>query len=555
MKKAWWKESVVYQIYPRSFKDSNGDGIGDLGGIIEKLDYLKELGAEVLWLSPIYQSPNDDNGYDISNYQEIMSEFGTMEDFDELLKGAHQRGMKIMLDLVVNHSSDEHEWFQMSRKKEENPYQDYYIWEKEKPNNWESYFGGSAWEYDTEKEMYYLHLFSKKQPDFNWDNPDLRQKIYGMMAWWMDKGIDGFRMDVINLISKVPGYPEGEMIEGTPYTEKNPYVVCGPYMHDYLKEMNEQVLSRYDMMTVGEGLGLDVDQARKITDENENELNMMFTFEHVNIEGDENGKWSDQRFDLVKLKEILEKWQSGLSQAGWNSLYWDNHDQPRVVSRFGDDGVFWEESAKMLATCLHMMRGTPYIYQGEEIGMTNICLNSVDEYKDIETKSAYQRYTKYLGYTDEKMMRCIHAMSRDNARTPMQWENSRNAGFTTGTPWFGVNPNYKKINAAAQIKDEASIFHYYKQLIRLRKKYEIIVYGDFKMLLPQDRNLFVYERNYENQKLLTVCNFAGESKEYEVPVCYRGENTRILICNYEMAGFENIMQLRPYEARVYLTVN
>lgn len=555
MKKAWWKESVVYQIYPRSFKDSNGDGIGDLGGIIEKLDYLKELGAEVLWLSPIYQSPNDDNGYDISNYQEIMSEFGTMEDFDELLKGAHQRGMKIMLDLVVNHSSDEHEWFQMSRKKEENPYQDFYIWEKEKPNNWESYFGGSAWEYDTEKEMYYLHLFSKKQPDFNWDNPDLRQKIYGMMAWWMDKGIDGFRMDVINLISKVPGYPEGEIIEGTPYTEKNPYVVCGPYMHDYLKEMNEQVLSRYDMMTVGEGLGLDVDQARKITDENENELNMMFTFEHVNIEGDENGKWSDQRFDLVKLKEILEKWQSGLSQAGWNSLYWDNHDQPRVVSRFGDDGVFWEESAKMLATCLHMMRGTPYIYQGEEIGMTNICLNSVDEYKDIETKSAYERYTKYLGYTDEKMMRCIHAMSRDNARTPMQWENSPNAGFTTGTPWFGVNPNYKKINAAAQIKDEASIFHYYKQLIQLRKKYEIIVYGDFKMLLPQDRNLFVYERNYENQKLLTVCNFAGESKEYEVPVCYRGKNTRILICNYEMAGFENIMQLRPYEARVYLTVN
>lgn len=555
MKKAWWKESVVYQIYPRSFKDSNGDGIGDLGGIIEKLDYLKELGAEVLWLSPIYQSPNDDNGYDISNYQEIMSEFGTMEDFDELLKGAHQRGMKIMLDLVVNHSSDEHEWFQMSRKKEENPYQDFYIWEKEKPNNWESYFGGSAWEYDTEKEMYYLHLFSKKQPDFNWDNPDLRQKIYGMMAWWMDKGIDGFRMDVINLISKVPGYPEGEMIEGTPYTEKNPYVVCGPYMHDYLKEMNEQVLSRYDMMTVGEGLGLDVDQARKITDENENELNMMFTFEHVNIEGDENGKWSDQRFDLVKLKEILAKWQSGLSQAGWNSLYWDNHDQPRVVSRFGDDRVFWEESAKMLATCLHMMRGTPYIYQGEEIGMTNICLNSVDEYKDIETKSAYERYTKYLGYTDEKMMRCIHAMSRDNARTPMQWENSRNAGFTTGTPWFGVNPNYKKINAAAQIKDEASIFHYYKQLIQLRKKYEIIVYGDFKMLLPQERNLFVYERNYENQKLLTVCNFAGESKEYEVPVCYRGENTRILICNYEMAGFENIMQLRPYEARVYLTVN
>lgn len=552
MKKTWWKESVVYQIYPRSFKDSNGDGIGDLGGIIEKLDYLKELGADVLWLSPIYQSPNDDNGYDISSYQEIMSEFGTMEDFDALLEGAHQRGLKIMLDLVVNHSSDEHEWFQMSRRKEANPCQDFYIWEKEKPNNWESYFGGSAWEYDEEKEMYYLHLFSKKQPDFNWDNPKLRQKIYEMMTWWMEKGIDGFRMDVINLISKVPEFPEGEVIEGTPYTEKAPYVVCGPHMHDYLKEMNEQVLSRYDMMTVGEGLGLDVDQARNITDENENELNMMFTFEHVNVEGDENGKWSDQRFDLVKLKEILAKWQEGLAGAGWNSLYWENHDQPRVVSRFGDDGVFWEESAKMLATCLHMMRGTPYIYQGEEIGMTNIRLKSVDEYKDIETKAAYERYTKYLGYSDEKMMSCIHAMSRDNARTPMQWEDSPHGGFTSGTPWFGVNPNYTKINAAAQVKDEASIFHYYKQLIQLRKRFEIIVYGDFQLLLPADRNLFVYERSYEDQKLLTVCNFAAESIEFEVPDSYREKEAGILICNYEMAGYENVMQMRPYEARVYL---
>lgn len=553
MKKTWWKESVVYQIYPRSFKDSNGDGIGDLGGIIEKLDYLKELGADVLWLSPIYQSPNDDNGYDISSYQEIMSEFGTMEDFDALLEGAHQRGLKIMLDLVVNHSSDEHDWFQMSRKKEANPCQDFYIWEKEKPNNWESYFGGSAWEYDEEKEMYYLHLFSKKQPDFNWDNPKLRQKIYEMMTWWMEKGIDGFRMDVINLISKVPEFPEGEVIEGTPYTEKAPYVVCGPHMHDYLKEMNEQVLCRYDMMTVGEGLGLDVDQARKITDENENELNMMFTFEHVNVEGDENGKWSDQRFDLVKLKEILAKWQEGLAGAGWNSLYWENHDQPRVVSRFGDDGVFWEESAKMLATCLHMMRGTPYIYQGEEIGMTNIRLKSVDEYEDIETKAAYERYTKYLGYSDEKMLSCIHAMSRDNARTPMQWEDSPHGGFTSGTPWFGVNPNYTKINAAAQVKDEASIFHYYKQLIQLRKRFEIIVYGDFQLLLPEDRNLFVYERSYEDQKLLTVCNFAAESIEFEVPDSYREKEAGILICNYEMAGYENVMQLRPYEARVYLS--
>lgn len=543
---------MVYQIYPRSFKDSNGDGIGDLGGIIEKLDYLKELGADVLWLSPIYQSPNDDNGYDISSYQEIMSEFGTMEDFDALLEGAHQRGLKIMLDLVVNHSSDEHEWFQMSRRKEANPCQDFYIWEKEKPNNWESYFGGSAWEYDEEKEMYYLHLFSKKQPDFNWDNPKLRQKIYEMMTWWMEKGIDGFRMDVINLISKVPEFPEGEVIEGTPYTEKAPYVVCGPHMHDYLKEMNEQVLSRYDMMTVGEGLGLDVDQARNITDENENELNMMFTFEHVNVEGDENGKWSDQRFDLVKLKEILAKWQEGLAGAGWNSLYWENHDQPRVVSRFGDDGVFWEESAKMLATCLHMMRGTPYIYQGEEIGMTNIRLKSVDEYKDIETKAAYERYTKYLGYSDEKMMSCIHAMSRDNARTPMQWEDSPHGGFTSGIPWFVVNPNYTKINAAAQVKDEASIFHYYKQLIQLRKRFEIIVYGDFQLLLPADRNLFVYERSYEDQKLLTVCNFAAESIEFEVPDSYREKEARILICNYEMAGYENVMQMRPYEARVYL---
>lgn len=551
MERQWWKESVVYQIYPKSFQDSNGDGIGDIRGIIQKLDYLKELGVDVIWLSPVYQSPNDDNGYDISDYQSILKAFGTMEDFDCMLEEIHKRGMKLIMDLVVNHTSDEHTWFQKSRQGEK-PYRDFYIWEKEIPNHWESYFGGPAWEYDECREMYYLHLFSKKQPDLNWENPKVREAVYEMMNWWLQKGIDGFRMDVINLISKEPEFPEGQPISGTPYTEKTPYVVCGPHMHQYLKEMNQRVLSKYDIMTVGEGLSLNVEQAREITDSQAQELNMMFTFEHTTVEAGDGDKWTDERFKLVKLKKILAKWQNGLCQTGWNSLYWDNHDQPRVVSRFGDTERYWEESAKMLGTCLHMMKGTPYIYQGEELGMTNIYLDSIEEYEDIESRAAYERYTKYLGYSKEKMMGCIHAMSRDNARTPMQWDDTANAGFTEGKPWFTVNPNYKKINAKSQLLDTNSIFYYYRQLICLRKQYEIIVYGDFRLLLPEDEHLFVFERTFKDQMLLTICNFSDETERFTLPEMYFGKTEKLLICNYETADYKTEMELRPYEARVYL---
>lgn len=554
-KKAWWKESVVYQIYPRSFNDSNGDGIGDLKGIIEKLDYVKDLGVDVIWLCPIYQSPNDDNGYDISDYQGIMKEFGTMKDFDTLLEEAHHRGLKILMDLVVNHTSDEHAWFIESRKGEDPFYRDFYIWSKEKPNNWESYFGGFAWEYDETRKEYYLHLFSKKQPDLNWKNPNVREKVYEMMTWWLEKGIDGFRMDVINLISKMDGFPEGEPIPHTPYTEKNPYVVCGPHLHEYLKEMNQKVLSKYDIMTVGEALNITLEEGKKITDEREHELQMIFHFEHMNVEYPGKEKWTDKRFKLVDLKKILAKWQDGLKDHGWNSLYWNNHDQPRVVSRFGDDGEYWEPSAKMLATCLHLMKGTPYIYQGEEIGMTNVKFPSISDYRDIEILAAYDKYTKMLGYTHEQMMKCIYSFGRDNGRTPMQWNDSKNAGFTQGTPWIGVNPNYTKINVEKQLRDKNSILHYYKKLIKLRKSHEIIVYGDFKMLYEEDPNLFVYERILEGEKILVVLNFTKEEQTFNPPEEWLGKEAEVLISNYENEGKITEKTLKPYEAVAYLLKN
>ena len=547
---AWWKESVVYQIYPRSFKDSNGDGIGDIRGIIEKLDYLKLLGVDVLWLSPIYQSPNDDNGYDISDYQKIMTEFGSMEDFDCLLSEAHRRGLKIMLDLVVNHTSDEHCWFTQSRSSLDNPYRDYYIWRKgldgEPPNHWQASFGGLAWEYDKKTDMYYLHMFSRKQPDLNWDNPILRNEIFEMMDWWLQKGIDGFRMDVINMISKVPGLPEGKTIEDTPYTDGGPFVRCGPHVHEYIHEMNEKVLSRYDIMTVGETPGVTIEDAEKFTGPGRKELNMVFHFDHVDVENGSGTKWTDQRFEMPKLRDILVKWQTGL-RDGWNSLYWNNHDQPRAVSRFGDDKRYWKESAKMLATCLHMMKGTPYIYQGEEIGMTNIRLDTVDEYEDIETKGAYETFVKMMGRSDEEMMRAIHARSRDNARTPVQWDGSSNAGFTAGTPWFTVNPNYTRINAAAQIEEEDSIFQYYRKLIALRHERKLIVYGDFELWMGGSKDIFAYTRTLGNESILVLNNFTDREVPYETPESMQ-EGGELLIGNYEgeIPGI-----LRPYEARVY----
>ena len=555
MDKKWWKESVVYQIYPRSFCDSNGDGIGDLRGIISKLDYLERLGVDVLWLSPIYKSPNDDNGYDISDYRDIMNEFGTLEDFDELLTKAHEHHLKIMLDLVVNHTSDEHKWFMESRSSKDNPYRDYYIWEKGKdgnpPNNWDSNFSGSAWEYDEKTDMYYLHLFSPKQPDLNWRNEKVREEVYDMMKWWLDKGIDGFRMDVINMISKVKGYPDGKPIPGSQYGDRLPYVMNGPHVHEYLQEMNHRVLSKYDLITVGEAPCTSVEDAQKYTGFDRDELNMVFTFEHMDVDGDNGFKWTDKKPDLVELKRVFSKWQTGLDGVGWNSLYLNNHDQPRMVSRFGDDGKYWKESAKMLAICLHMMQGTPYIYQGEEIGMKNIKLRSIEECNDIEAINAYKEYTSDGRISPEDMMRYINKKGRDNARTPMQWNDTPNAGFTTGNPWFTVNPNYKEVNVAEQEKDPDSILNFYKRLIQVRKEYPIIVYGSYKLLYPDHKTAFVYERMLENEKLFVACNFSAEELEVEVPEEFVQNDAELLISNYPEVKISEKLLLRPYEARVY----
>lgn len=551
MKKTWWKESVIYQIYPRSFMDSNGDGIGDLKGITSKLDYLKELGIDVIWLSPVYQSPNDDNGYDISDYQAIMEEFGTMEDFDEMLSQAHERGIKIVMDLVVNHTSDEHRWFVESRKAEDTPYRDYYIWREGKegnqpPNNWGSCFGGSAWKYDEERQMYFLHLFSPKQPDLNWDNPTVRQEVFDMMTWWCEKGIDGFRMDVISMISKTKDMPDGE-VHGL-YGDFGPYCVHGPHVHEYLKEMNEKVLSRYDIMTVGETAGVTVEEAKKYAGEDSHELNMVFQFEHVDGHG-KYGKWTDERMPLPELKKTLSRWQTELYGQAWNSLFWDNHDQPRAVSRFGNDNPQYREvSAKMLATCLHMMQGTPYIYQGEELGMTNYPFEIPEDFRDIESINAYKEWCESGRVSHEEFWPCLQLISRDNARTPVQWDDTENAGFTAGTPWIPVNPNYKEINAAAELKDPGSVFHYYQKLIALRKQLPIIVYGKYTLLLPEDENLFVYTRELDKEKLLVVCNFTSEEQEFDLPKEFRG--AECLIANMSNSYREEKMVLKAYEAFV-----
>lgn len=554
MSKAWWKESVVYQIYPRSFCDSNGDGIGDLNGITSKLEYLKELGIDVIWLSPVYQSPNDDNGYDISDYRAIMKEFGTMEDYDRMLKRAHELGIKIMMDLVVNHTSDEHAWFVESRKSEENPYRDYYIWREAKdgkePNNWGSCFGGSAWEYDEKTDMYFLHLFSKKQPDLNWDNEKVRDEVFDMMDWWCQKGIDGFRMDVISMISKVPGLPDGE-INQKGYGDFGSFVHNGPHVHEYLQEMNEKVLSKYDLITVGECAGVTVEEAKKYASESGKELNMVFQFEHMDLDGGETFKWNERKIRLTELKEVLTKWQTELEGKAWNSLYWCNHDQPRMLSRLGNDSKKYREiSAKMLGTCLHMMQGTPYVYQGEELGMTNYPFTSLDEFRDIESINAYHEMTEKGIIEKEDMFGFISYKGRDNARTPMQWDDSENAGFTTGTPWINVNPNYTEINAKEEMGRESSVFNYYKQLIRLRKENEIIVYGTYELLLPESEELYVYTRTLGEEKLITICNFTDHQVKYQLPEVFADAASEVLIGNYMDVAVKEEMELRPYEAVV-----
>ena len=555
MNEKWWKNAVVYQIYPRSFKDSNGDGIGDLEGIYEKLDYLAELGIDVIWMSPVYKSPNDDNGYDISDYQDIMDDFGTMDDFDRVLKKAHSLNIKIMMDLVVNHTSDEHKWFIESKKSKDNPYHDYYMWaDPDKngnpPNRWESCFSGSAWEYVESVGQFYLHSFSRKQPDLNWDNPKVREEVFKMMTWWCDKGIDGFRMDVISMISKYPGLPDGPE-NGNGYTGNTS---CdGPNIHKYLREMNEKVLSKYRLITVGECPGVNAEQAKKYANIDGSELDMIFQFEHVSgsaLKPCHHGKWDGEAMTMPELRANFTKWQKDLEGCAWNSLFLSNHDQPRCVSRFGSVSEQYRElSAKMLATMTHFQKGTPYVYQGEELGMTNAYMENIADYRDIESLNAYKELTTKENIPAKTVMGYIKAVGRDNARTPMQWDASENGGFTSGTPWLQVNKNYKTINAAAQVNDPDSVFAYYKKLIALRHTNEVMVNGVYDVLIPDHPQIYAYTRTLGDKQLLVLCN--DSEKEVGVPAEIEEKIAGaqgILIQNYKdvKAGV-----LRPYEAVVY----
>jgi len=542
MNKEWWKESVVYQVYPRSFNDSNGDGIGDIKGITEKLDYLKELGIDVIWLSPVYKSPNDDNGYDISDYEDIMDDFGTMEDMDELLREGNKRGIKILMDLVVNHTSDEHKWFIEAKKSKDNPYRDYYIWRDpvngEEPNDLRSTFSGSAWQYDETSGQYYLHLFSKKQPDLNWENEEVRNKVYDMMNFWIDKGIGGFRMDVIELIGKIPD----EKIKEN-----------GPKLHEYIKEMNKKTFGGKNLLTVGEAWCSNPEIAEQYSNPDASELSMVFQFEHILLDqqpGKE--KWDLKPLELLDLKKALSRWQVELEGTGWNSLFWNNHDVPRIVSRWGNDKEYRVESAKMLATLLHGMKGTPYIYQGEELGMTNIRFENLNDYKDIETLNMYNERIEQ-GYKHDDIMQSIYTKGRDNARTPIQWDDSENAGFTTGEPWIKVNTNYKDINAKSQLNDEKSIFNYYKKLIKIRKSNPVVVHGEYKLILEKDKEIFAYTRTLENEKILVICNFTKNKTKFVLEEQIEFKYREILISNYYVDVNEPIdnIELRPYECRVH----
>ena len=555
--KHWWNNSVVYQIYPKSFQDSNGDGVGDLRGIINRLDYLKKLGVDIIWLNPIYKSPQVDNGYDISDYQAINPTLGNMADFQELINGIHHRGMKLVMDLVVNHTSDQHKWFEESKKSKDNPYRDYYIWRDGKngkePNNWGSYFSGPAWKYDPETDQYYLHLFAPQQPDLNWENPNVRHSVYDMMNWWAAKGVDGFRMDVINLISKPKELTDGPLTGDEKYANVEKLVPNGPRMHEFLQEMNRNVMSKHKMITVGEMPGTTPEQAKAYANLDNKELNMIFQFEHMGLDGNSNpalGKWNDQKTKLVDLRANFTKWQKGLMGTAWNSLYWNNHDQPRVVSRFGDDSN--EEnrlkSAKMLATMLHFQQGTPYIYEGEEIGMTNVYFDKLADYVDLESINAYHQLVDDQHLLDGKTMLKYLAMhSRDNARTPMQWDDSKNAGFSTGTPWEKVNPNYPTINVEKALADQNSIFYYYQKLIKLRHELPVITNGDFQLVAgnEDDPAVFAYRRQNADTTLLVITNYTDQTlqRHYDVP-----DGAKHLITNYADDAGETI---RPYEAKVY----
>jgi oligo-1,6-glucosidase len=560
MKRAWWKESVVYQIYPRSFCDSNGDGVGDLQGIIRKLDYLKELGIDVIWLCPVYRSPNDDNGYDISDYRDIMPEFGTLADWEELLAGMHRRGINLVMDLVVNHTSDEHPWFIESRSSQDSPYRDYYVWRPPKdgrePNNWVSHFSGSAWQYDEATGEYYLHLFSPKQPDLNWENAAVRREVYDLMCFWLDKGIDGFRMDVINMISKTPGLPDATPVTSDRYQYGGEHFLNGPRLLEFLAEMKAEILSKYDILTVGETPGVTTQHALGLTDEQDGALSMVFQFEHMHLDAAPeagSSRRTIRKWRLTELKQIMSRWQRDLEGRGWNSIYLGNHDQPRPVSRFGDDGPYRVESAKMLATFVHMLQGTPYVYQGEEIGMTNVAFETIDDYRDIQTLNLYREMVDEKGLSPEELMPIVHAKSRDNARTPMQWDAGPNAGFTTGTPWIKVNPNYTEINVEQSLADPNSVFYYYRELIQLRKANPVIVHGAYDLLLDDDEAIYAFTRTLAHDRLLIILNFTGDTPVFSLPGDLKFSGKALLISNYPVDEAQPLraMTLRPYEARVY----
>lgn len=556
MNKVWWKEAVIYQVYPRSFKDSNADGIGDLRGIIEKLDYLQSLGIKILWLGPVYQSPMDDNGYDIADYYAVHSDFGTMDDLLELLQGLHDRGIKLLMDLVVNHTSDEHDWFQESRKSKDNPYRDYYIWRKgnegQPPNNWPSFFGGSAWEYDKNTEEYYLHLFSRKQPDLNWENPKVREEVNKVVEFWLEKGVDGFRMDVIPLISKRLEFEDVPRDMGF-WEVVEKYYSNGPRVHEFLRELNDKVLVNYDCTTVGEGPGITIEHANDYVGKERKELNMIFPLEMMTNNMGKKGRFDVRRENWVEIKHLIDKWDKAIGQEGWINIFLDNHDFIRMVSRYGDDKEYREESTKLLLTMILTLRGTPCIYQGSEIGMTNIEIHSLEDYRDVETQN-FVREAQENGLDKQEIIDLANLNGRDNVRTVMQWDGSKNAGFTTAEePWIAVNPNYREVNVQTSEEDEQSVLHYLRDIIHFRNQNPVLVYGSYEDLLPAHPTLFVYKREAEGARLLVVLNCSSERANYRIPPDYR--ERELLFSNYQENIFaENVMlQLRPWEACIFRT--
>ncbi|MFC7394508.1 alpha,alpha-phosphotrehalase [Scopulibacillus cellulosilyticus] len=560
MKEPWWKRAVVYQIYPKSFKDTNGDGFGDLPGIIEKLDYLKKLCVDVIWLTPIYKSPGRDNGYDISDYFNIDERYGTFKDFKKLLAEAHSRDMKVIMDIVVNHTSTDHEWFKSARSSKNSPFRDFYIWrdpaDGSEPNNWQSKFGGPAWAFNEKTGQYYLHLFDVSQADLNWENKAVREKVYDMMCYWLNHGVDGFRLDVINLISKDQRFPNDDGNDG--FGDGRKFYTDGPRIHEFLHEMNKKVFSDNHLMTVGEMSSTAVEECIKYTNPDRQELDMVFNFHHLKVDYPNGEKWAEADFDFLALKRILSDWQMKMHEGGgWNALFWCNHDQPRIVSRFGDAGKYWKESAKMLATALHMLQGTPYIYQGEEIGMTDPNFSSIESYRDVESLNMY-KILQQQGMSEEEIINILKQKSRDNSRTPMQWNDKENAGFSIGKPWIDPASNYHDINVKSSLADQDSIFYHYQRLIKLRKKHDIITYGDYQLLYPDHPQVYAYLRQWNDELLLVINNFYKEETIFEKPenIMLNEHHSDILISNYpDSPKMNQQIKLRPYESIVYLVKN